>query len=536
MTVEKLNRLEERIQKPGYLLLLVVVLLFLVIGFVDLIDDVSRNPVIFGLYSLKYFAILVVYTLGMLAWASLLLRPNDDRWLTKTLDFIQFHPPLAVGILVSIAVFFTAMLLPRRGIQGLAVQAPALQVTIFVVLTIFGGLILFYKWGDESRPKLWRKIVVIFLAGLLLVELVLQALAYFGQLPSLTTTRDSFSPYTRVYQSDEGLGSGFANNYGRYVPDFTLQPGSQRIALVGGPFLQALQIKKDQNLGVVLQEHIDQNLQEGERPIEILTLGYPDYGPGMYLSNWMLNVNIKEFKPEEAIVFFDLGSDFQTADGPGYDVPYFEYLGQGKVKLNLEAFFTDLHNAEHAVYRGHEGFQFVRALGSHYLTPHVALSLLKEPKVRAEAPAPEENGDIDLVNGFMFDRDTDDVAMLIAEGLIYRAQQQLARADAGISLVTIPVFTDAFYEQETWNTQFGDSDLLMPERELQTFAENLGFPFLGLGTYMAAQDLTPQQVQKLYYKDGRGHFTPEGHAFVAEAVYRCFFARDLPPEAGCDLR
>ena len=536
MTVEKLNNLEERIQKPGYLLLLVVVLLFLIIGFVDLIDDVSRNPVIFGRYSLKFFAILLVYTLGMLAWASLLLRPNDDRWLTKTLDFIQFHPLLALGSLVSIAIFFAAMLLPRRGIQGLAVQAPALQVTVFVVLTIYSGLILFYKWGDESRPQLWRKIVVILLAGLFLIELVLQMLAYFGLLPSLTTTRDSFPPYARIYQSEEGLGSGFANNYGRYVPDFELRPGSQRVALLGGPFIQALQVKKNQNLGVVLQEHIDRNLQAGEQPIEILTLGYPDYGPGMYLSNWMLNVNIKEFEPEEAIVFFDLGGDFQTVDGPGYDVPYFEYLGQGKVRLNLEDFFTDLHNAEHTVYRGHEGFQFVRALGSHYLTPHIALALTEGTPVKAEAPVLEVNGDIDLVNGFMFDQDTDDVAMLIAEGLIYRAQQQLARADAGISLVTIPVFTDAFYAQETWNTQFGDSDLLMPEGEMRTFAENLEFPFLGLGTYMAAQGLTPQQVQKLYYEDGRGHFTPEGHALVAEAVYRCFFARDLPPEAGCDMR
>lgn len=103
-------------------------------------------------------------------------------------------------------------------------------------------------------------------------------------------------------------------------------------------------------------------------------------------------------------------------------------------------------------------------------------------------------------------------------------------------LVTNPAFTPAFFEQEAWNTVFGRSDLLLPERELRQTAANYDIPFLGLGTYMEAQGLSPEDVQALYFGGGLGHLTPEGHEFVAEAVHECFYAQSLGPEQGCDVR
>ena len=537
MTVEKLDHLEERIQKPAYLLFVVVILLFLIIGLVNLIDDVSRDPVLFGRYSIKYFGLLLMYTMVVLAWASLLLRPNDDRWLTKSLDFVQRRPPLAIAILTGIGLVFVAMLVPKQRIHKVFLDWPALQATVFVILLLTAGLILFYNWGNKSQPQLWRKVIVALLAFLLIVELIIQLLAYLGALPTLTSTSttDGFAPYSRIYQTDEGFGNGIANKYGRYTPDFQLLPDSRRVALVGDSFVQALQVKADQDFGVVLQQFIDENGQE-EQPTEILTLGYPDYGPGMYLSNWMLAVVTRVFKPDEVIIFFDLGSDFQTVDGPGKGVPYFEYTGQGKVALNLDDFFKDIHNKEHEVIYGHEGFQLTRIIGSNYLTPRVVAKLLEEPKVQAAAAAVPSNADINLENGFVFNENTNDEPMLVAKGLIYMAQEQLAIKETDTTLVTIPVFTEEFFTQEAWNTGFGASDLLLPERELRRFAEFNGIPFLGLGTYMAASGLTPEDVQKLYFENGRGHFTPAGHEFAAEAVYQCFFAQTLTPAEGCDLQ
>ena len=535
MTVAKLDHLEDRIQKPAYLLFLVVVLLFLIIGLVDLIDHSSNDPTIFGRYSLSYMALLGAYTLLVLAWSSLLLRPNDNRWLLKVLDYIQYHPLLAIVILAGIAVVLVMMVVPKQRIHSGALQFPALQATVFVISLLVASLILFYKWGDESRPQLWRKIVVGALSVLLLVELAIQVLALLGILPGINDTSDTFAPYSRVYQTEEGFGNGITNKYGRFVPEYELRPDAQRVAIVGDSFIQGLQVKKDENLGFVLQGMLN-DPEANLAATDIITVGYPEYGPGMYLSNWMLDVVAGEFEPENVMVFFDLGSDFQVVDGPGYGVPYFEYAGQGKVSLNLENFFTDLHNKEHDVFHGHEGFQLVRLLGSHYLTPRVIAGLAAAPTVQAAEDVYRPTADIDMANGFVFDEDTNDEAMIVAKGLLGMGQEQLALKDISMSLVTIPAFSEAFFGQQTWNTVFGESDLLLPERELRQTAALNEMPFLGLGTYMAWLGMTPEEVKALYFDDGRGRFTPAGHALAAEATFKCFFEQSLPAEAGCDIR
>lgn len=536
MTIEKLDHLEERIQKPAYLLFVVVVLLFLIIGLVNVIDhDSGRNAVLFGRYSIGYFGVVVAFSLVVVGWASLLLRPNDDRWLTKLLDYVQQRPLLAIGILVGIALVLTVLVMPTTRFHKTALEVPALQVTIFVSLLLAAGLIIFYDWANPSKPQLWRTVVASLLGLLLAVELIIQIFTLFGLVPSLTRTTDTFAPYTRVYQSDEGLGNGIVNQYGLYAPDFKLLPGTRRVALVGDSFIQGFQVGKDENVGVVLGQLVVENAED-EQAVEILPIGYPEYGPGMYLSNWMLDVVDKVFQADEVIIFFDLGSDFQTVDGPGQGVPYFTYVGQGKVALELQDFWGDLHKKEHDVYHGHEGFQLIRLIGSHYLTPRYLQQLVAEPTVSADEPAASTNSDIDLPNGFVFSEATNDEALLIASGIVRVAKQQLDRYGMATKLVTIPVFTEAFYAQDTWNTVFGDSDLLLPERELRQFAKDEGMPFLGLGNYMASLGLTPEDVQKFYFKDGRGRFTPAGHAFAAEAVYQCFFTQTLTAEAGCDRR
>lgn len=535
MTVERLNTLEERIEKPGYLLLVVIVLLFLIVGFVDVIDHFADNPVILGRYDLPHVFIIAAYAVILVAWASLLRHPNNDRWLVRTLDFVQQRSWLALLLLAGIVAVFAVLLIPTSPLHKRFLFFPALQATVMVTALLAAGLILFYKWGDPDRPQTWRKIVVGMLIFLIIVEIIFQILAMFGLMPSLSTTRDGFSPYTRVYQADEGLGSGVTNQYGRYAPGFRLFPSQERIAVIGGPMVQALQVDKDQNVGVQLGERLAE--RSGEDNIEVLNVGYPDYGPGMYLSNWMVNVLARDFEPDEVIILFDLGSDFQEVDGPGYDLPYFDYVGQGRVQLDLQNFFTDLHNAEHVVYRGNEGFQLTRTLGSFYLTPRfVAQWLGLSPDTAAKPHETPRNAAIDRANGFVFDDETNDEALRIAYAQINMANDQLERGGIATRLVTIPAFTAQFYAQDTWNTRFGASDLLLPEEALRASANDYGIPFLGLGTYMAAQGKTPQEVHALYFNHGLGHFTPEGHAFVAQAIYECFYEQSLTPEQGCDLQ
>ena len=98
----------------------------------------------------------------------------------------------------------------------------------------------------------------------------------------------------------------------------------------------------------------------------------------------------------------------------------------------------------------------------------------------------ETNFEVNLPNGFVFDPRTNKEAVRIASSQINMANEQLERVGVGVKLVTIPVFTDEFYEQAEWNTQFGNSDLLLPEQEMRESAAAYGIPYLGLGTYMAS--------------------------------------------------
>jgi hypothetical protein len=45
-----------------------------------------------------------------------------------------------------------------------------------------------------------------------------------------------------------------------------------------------------------------------------------------------------------------------------------------------------------------------------------------------------------------------------------------------------------------------------------------------MGQYMLADGLNADAIQRMYYADGTGHLTPEGHRYFADAIYACFYA------------
>ncbi len=525
---EKSKSFEDRIEKPGYLLFVVVILLLLIIGFVNLIDFTSYNKVIFGRYSIPYFGMLVAYFIGILAWASLLLKPNDDRLLKKVLDFIQRYPIIGFGILLVYGLVIFTMYTRKQWLS-----LPALQVTVLGIMLLTGGVILFYRWGDDSLPQLWRKFIVYPIAALLGVELLMQGLALFGVLPNISQLTDPFAPYSRVYHTTEGFENASVNNYGWHYPRFQLLPESRRVLIFGDSFIQAMQVDAEENLGVALEQYLN---ADSDETIEVLALGNPDYGPGLYLDPFMMQTAVEVFEPDEVVVFFDMGNDFQVdQSADDSEFLYFVEDENGDVVIHPDD-WLDHHLTQHNVTYNYEGFQVTRYLSSHYLTLRLAKTLLNTPAVNAETAVSTPDTDIKLPNGFVFNTESNDEAMTIATGLLKIGFDFLADADVETRLVTIPVFSEEFLAQDTWNTQFGASDLLLPEQELREFAAENDIPFLGLGSYMQATDTTPADVQSLYFNNGRGHFTPTGHEFTATAVYECFFANALSAAEGCDSR
>lgn len=538
MKENKLDHLEERIEKPGYLLFLVVVLLFLIIGFVNLLDFDSKTPVLFGRYSILYFGMIVAYFVGMLAWASLLLRPNDDRWLRKSLDFVQKRPIIAIGILVVFAAIFVHMYRDKHWLD-----LPALQVTLIVIMLLFSGLILFYRWGDETRPQLWRKFIVYPVVALVGLELILQALALVGILPSITTQDEATAPYARIYYTEEGFNSSLGNNYGWNYPNFELRPDSYRILLLGDSFVRAFSVAPEDHMGVLLQQFINENAPD-DQPVEVLAVGTQDYGPGVYLDYLASEAAVETFDPDEIVVFFDLANDFQLTESAAEEDIYYRLIENAEFDPNVWDSDIEIHPDDwlvqhlliHDLLYNYDGFQLVRFLRSNYLTLRLAETLLGTPAVSADTAESLPTTAVSLPNGFVFDPSTNDEAMEIAKRLVKRGISYLqVHQDVPVSLVTIPVFTDEFLAQSDWNTQFGTADLLLPEQELREFAAENNIPFLGLGAYMAANGTTPDDVKELYFKDGRGHFTPDGHSLAATAVFDCFFAQSAPADLGCDV-
>lgn len=539
MTTSRLDNLEERIEKPGYLLLLVFVLLLLIIGLVDLIDYIGEEPVLFGRYSVRYFMLLVGYTLFTLAWASLLLKPNNDRLFRKVIDTIQMHPILAVAILAGMVLVIVMMGRAADTVEGAMVTLPAFQLVVLTLILLFAAIILFYGWGDPSRPQLWRKIVLAVLGVALAIELIVQALAYFGVFRTDLATTESaeyYSPYNRIYHGTEGFGSGLTNNYGQYAPEFELLPDSQRIVVLGDSMVGALQVKKEEHFANLLETRIAADAAP-DAATEVLPVAYPDLGPGIYLSSWLTEVMDNTFEPAEAIVFFDMRNDFQLVDSAGQGAPYYFFNENGQIELDNSREYGDYHEAEHFFFRAYKGFQPILILKTNYLTPRLIQTLLGGGTDDNSPPpgidANPVNADIDLPNSFVFDPATNEHALKIAAAQFVMARDMLEGAGVAGKIVTNPAFTEAFYAQDTWNTVFGDSDLLLPERQLLEAAQRDGVPFLGLGLYMAAQGLSPADVQAFYYKDGLGHFTPAGHAFAADAIYQCFYAQTASVQAGC---
>ena len=528
--MNSLDTLEERIQKPAYLLFLVVILMLLIIGFVNVLSHQSGNPVILGYYSIRHFALILVFLAGIFYWASLIRKPNDDSWLRIALGWVNKRPLLIPVYFLGVAVTLWTILTFERWLEF-----PALGAIILGIQAILGGLLIFYK-DHENASYTWAQRTFHYLFGALIgLELIVQLLTMVGVAPGFNSSRSAFAPYDRIYyQSENGPVNRLASNNGLNVPEFRLEDDSYRIILLGDANLQALPIEPENNLGVLLDNLV---LESGlyEESSEMLTLGHPDYGPGVYLWDLLFLLFVDEFEADEVIVFFDLNNDFQqVAATDGYDV--FTEVENDQLALgDTDAIIR--HDYAHEMLWGIEGVHPGRILPAHYMTGRLIRSLMAdgppEGRVMYEAPA----DDLSRPNSFLFYEETNDESVAVA---LQQLREFLAYADEQgmpVRLVTIPAFSEEFYSQpaaDDWLVEFGEANLLLPEEILREFAAENDVPFLGLGSYLAQSGLSTAEIQTLFFDNGQGLLQESGHELVAQAVYACFFEQTLDETAGCN--
>lgn len=523
MTIEKLESLEDSLEKPGFLLFLVTILLFLIIGFVDLIDHTSTSTAVFNKYSIGHVALMVVYLGITLWWASRLFKPNDDAWLINSIDWLQKRPFLPLALFVGFGLLINNIFSRENWLNF-----PALQAVILVLVLAFGGLTLFRGWQTSSH-NWWRKLIAYPLAAFIIIELILQGLTLVGALPSLTSATSSFIPYGRIYKTEQRLTNTVANSDGWYYPEFVLGEDSKRVIVLGDRSVQGLQVAKEENIGWLLNQAY---LEEGET--EIISLGYPDRGPGLYLDPVLLDFAIEAYEPDEIIVLFDFRNDFQTATRAQRGVIFFEENEEGVIDIHPNSFGVR-HHFQHQVIRAYEGFQPNRFIENHYITPRFISQIINPPAVQAAGTQLENNSALGLDNAFVFNAESNEVALKVAEAQLEMAFDHLESQGISMKVVTIPVYPKPFFEQfsgDDWAPNLEQSNLFLPEQELEAFALENGIPWLSMGNHMQQSGVTVEQIKSFYFGND-GQLTAAGHQFFAEAVESCFIAETAV--SGCHL-
>src|SRR3989338_1764770 len=108
----------------------------------------------------------------------------------------------------------------------------------FIILAIF--------LTNLKKIKFWTKIII---GNLLAIELLLQITAFFGLLPGINIF--SFTPYARLYRTEEGFSNSQANRFGWNSKEIEIKDDHYKIALIGDSFVHALQVHRKNNIGAV---------------------------------------------------------------------------------------------------------------------------------------------------------------------------------------------------------------------------------------------------------------------------------------------
>ncbi len=489
----------------------------------------------------------VVNFIVALLWGAFLFTQNSVELISDTIKVIQTQP----------LIFSSVIFLCLAGIWvvnwNLLNDWIRFRFTATIIfLTAIFALILSNP-PIESSWRIGSLAIILILLGL---ELVLQILTIPGWLPSFFTFQSGINhPYGRVYQTKEGFTNGMMNRYGLHQPDtkLNLDQNVRRIVLIGGSFIQGFQVPKNEHLS----HQLEQLLNNGtNNPVQIIALGMPDAGVGIYMHDLFMDIVIEKFKPDEIIFFLHLSNDFQCKTCSIKD--QFLYSLKDNVAQIREEDGGIRHALQHIVLRGYyDTWDPLRSIRTHLLLPKFIYSLIT-PKLAFNQSQPSRAGhsistytariirkisgkqeyyqdfiavpsiNTDGIRNFLFEKSLNDEAkksLAITKSLYHQIFEQLNNKKVKLRLVTIPALSHDFFDQseQNWSSSVGDYDLFLPEKDFQVFAQSEGLDFLGMGAQFEKDQLTLPQIKRFFYRDGLGHFTLEGHRYYAKSISTAFY-------------
>ncbi|MDB6016440.1 MAG: hypothetical protein JWR19_929 [Pedosphaera sp.] len=436
-----------------------------------------------------------------------------------------------VFFVIAIAWLLFALLMANAA----RVQNASLLQSKTLFVAIAGSLFFLFaafKFKTEWKFRLFMLVFIV-----VALEAALQATTWLGLLPGINTKRRC--PYARVYWTSEGHGNSIRNRYGWYYPTFDLA-APKRIAAIGDSMVEAVEVDRTRNHAYLLQQLLQQNSPDWA----VLGMGTHGTAPSYHLD--VLEYAQRHFKPQEAIIYISLGANIRetslalnrvTNEYIYYDLDAQNHLVLNPISVNHRAGF--IKNLE----LSHQPFIYCLPMlfTSHCMTLQSVLSVRDAlgrrrelaARVAAEAAAaadPTKRGLAELgLNPAPFAvNPSDDVklAKAVLQAELLRCKEICDGYGIRLRLVTVPAFPPAFYEtQKTrdWTMKIGDYDYLQPERELIAFAKEKNIELLPLGNYIQSKKMSPEEIRGLYFSNGTGHFTEQGHRLVAQAVYEAFY-------------
>jgi lysophospholipase L1-like esterase len=400
-----------------------------------------------------------------------------------------------------------------------------------------------------------KKRVLFVIYNVIAIEIVFQIFAFSGLLPGVNIY--DHVPFGRVYWKQEGLGNSIMNRHGWHYPSLKLKPTSRKIVLLGDSFIQAVQLRPNQNIGVILQNIVNVGKAESDTT-EVISLGLSGIGPAQYLE--LLKYASKYYDPDEAIIFVTLGNDFRNSyykvqsDVSTRDYIYYQFDANNNLQIHPESVV-----AQKRFMRGLDAnhypvcYTFGKIAISHFMLRNVMQTIVtnvirkqsqsqivkqnvlrNSVKEKSEREIARENIQEELwllgMDEFIFRKDSSreaKEAIAIVTGLLRMCKEYATSQGITLRVVTIPVVPGGFYakyQSSNWSLESEDYDFLLPEKRLVDFAEKHKIPILPMGSYMYDNHLLPSQIKELYLTGGRGHFSENGHKYFAEALYDFFYS------------
>lgn len=390
--------------------------------------------------------------------------------------------------------------------------------------------------GVARRWAAVGRLLVYALYLLISTEAGLQILAAVGYLPAVNTNYNA--PYGRIYWTREGFSNSIQNRFGWYAPDWELS-APRRIVLIGDSFIEGVQVGREENIAVRLDQFM-RPARRADPRTTVLSLGIP--GGGLAHDLEILAYATRHFAPKEVFVFVTLANDYRNAlermqHTAADRYPY--YVLDASRRLVLA---SGSAGARERIARkldfSHRGLlaNLPRTLVSQsmLLAASRAMSLsLSAPSAPMAAEPERATGTADRHDEHWPERfpfvggpDADE-AYAVVDALLSACHDIAKSRGIELHIVTIPIFPPDFYQESGsgWSLQFGETDFLRPERDLEALGAREGIPVLPMGRWLRERGFTVEQIGGMYFFAGqmRGHWTSFGHEVFARAVYESFY-------------